>query len=340
MLARVSPAAVFAADGEDPPAEIQLRELRRLAPFLPAVVLLKTRDASRAVGLMKAGALECAQPHWTAEALAPLLRRALNAYGTVLEPDSSALKSRRRRLALALAACGLLAGLSGGLYRCWRRYAPPPPPPKDAFALPYAHPTGVAPLGDSLLISDWRTGAIYEHELPDFAIKRVVSLPDTTPVAIAAGRDSLWLARADGAMERRLLDARFSPVAVSARFTPAPDSACFDGLYVWTADTRAGRITRRLPADALSELRSFTYPGAKLAAIACDSRGLWAADPGLKALVRMSLDDPETIISKTPVPAFDSHSFTVTAMGVSGGYIWFVGEEKGRGTAFRRPLPL
>jgi DNA-binding NtrC family response regulator len=96
IFEKARPAAVFLADGEEPPAEIQLRELRRVAPFIPLVPLLKHRDASRAVGLMKAGALDCAQSPWTEEALRPVYRKALNVGGTELVLDTSALRRQRR----------------------------------------------------------------------------------------------------------------------------------------------------------------------------------------------------------------------------------------------------
>jgi hypothetical protein len=52
VFEKARPAAVFIADGEEPPAEIQLREIRRVAPFIPVLPLLKRRDASRAVALI------------------------------------------------------------------------------------------------------------------------------------------------------------------------------------------------------------------------------------------------------------------------------------------------
>src|SRR3989338_4984025 len=94
IFEKARPAAVFIADGEEPPAEIQLRELRRAAPFIPVIPLLKRRDASRAVGLMKAGALDCAQSPWTEEELRPLYRKALRLSGTAIELDSTALPRR------------------------------------------------------------------------------------------------------------------------------------------------------------------------------------------------------------------------------------------------------
>ena len=339
VFEKARPAAVFIVDGEEPPAEIQLREIRRVAPFIPIIPLLKRRDATRAVELMKAGAFDCAQHPWTEEALLPLYKKSLNLSGTVLELDTKGPRARRRALTGALAVFCAFAGFAGGLYYGQVKYSPPPAAEPDTFTLPYSHPTGIVVNKDSVLISDWHTQALYEHSLKDFSIQRVVNLPETTPVAMAAGQDSLWLAGTEGVIEKRMLDARYTTVSRSAPLAPIPDGACFDGLYFWTADSRSGRIVKRLPADALAELKTFAYPGRKLGAFSCDARFLWAADPDLKALVKMSLDDPERIISKTEITAYASKTLNITALGAKEGRIWFIGEDKGRGLAFFKDEP-
>ena len=333
IFEKAAPAAVFLADGEEPPAEIQLRELRRVAPFIPLIPLLKRRDAARAVNLMKAGALDCAQAPWTEEELRPIYRKALNLSGTTIVLDTTALRRRRRAAALALAAFFAFAGFAGGLYYGFKKFSPPSARP-DSFALPYAHPTGLVITGTSALVSDWYSQGLYEHDLKDFNIRRVTSLPRVTPVAMTASADALWLAGANGVMEKRLLDARYTPVSRTAAFNPPPDSACFDGLYFWTADSRTGAITKRMPGDALDEIKIFKYQGRKLAALTCDTRFLWAADAGLKALAKMSLEDPERIISRTELSPYASKTLKVTAMAAKEGKIWFAGEDGAKALVF------
>ncbi|OGR42890.1 MAG: hypothetical protein A2X35_09660 [Elusimicrobia bacterium GWA2_61_42] len=333
IFEKASPAAVFMVDGEEPPAEIQLRELRRAAPFIPLIPLLKRRDATRAVALMKAGALDCAQAPWTEEELRPICRKALNVSGTTLELDTSALRRRRRAITLGLAAFFAFAGFSGGFYYGFKRFSPRAARP-DTFALPYAHPTGLIVKETSALVSDWYSQGLYEHDLKDFGIKRVTSLPEITPVAMTASADALWLAGANGVLEKRLLDARYTPVSKTPAFAPAPDSVCFDGLYFWTADSRTGTIVKRMPGDALAELKSFKYPGKKISALTCDTRFLWAADGGLKALVKLSLEDPERIISRTELGPYASRTLKVAAMAAKNGRIWFAGEDAGKGLVF------
>ena len=338
IFEKARPAAVFIVDGEEPPAEIQLRELRRVAPFIPVIPLLKRRDASRAVGLMKAGALDCAQSPWTEEELRPLYRKALNLSGTVIELDSMALRRRRQSLALALAGFFAFAGFTGGLYYGYKKYSPVALQP-HSFYLPYAHPTGIMIKKDSVLISDWYSQGLYEHGIKNFGIKRVTSLTEITPVAMAASQDALWLAGANGVIEKRLLDARYTVASRTAAFAPPPDSVCFDGLYFWTADSRTGAIVKRMPGDALGEIKAFKYPGQKLSALTCDTRFLWVADAGLRGLVKLSLEDPERIISKTELDVYASKTLKITAMASKEGKIWFAGEDGDKGLAFYKDEP-
>lgn len=338
IFEKARPAAVFTVDGGEPPVEIQMRELRRVAPFIPIIPLLKRRDATRAVGLMQAGALDCAQSPWTEEELRPLYRKALSLNGTSLVLDSSALRRRRQSMALSLAAFFAFAGFSGGFYYGFKKYSPRPVQP-HSFALPYAHPTGIVIKKDSALITDWYSQGIYEHGLKDFSILRVTSLPETTPVAMTASADSLWVAGADGVIEKRLPDARYTPVSKTESFSPPPDSVCFDGLYFWTADSRSGVIVKRMPGDALAELKTYNYPGQKLSALTCDTRFLWAADPGLRALTKMSLDDPERLISKTELEAYASKTLKINAMAAKDGKLWFAGEDGGKGVVFFKDEP-
>ncbi|MDO8804716.1 MAG: hypothetical protein Q7R35_09790 [Elusimicrobiota bacterium] len=338
IFEKARPAAVFIADGEEPPAEIQLRELRRVAPFIPVVPLLKRRDAARAVGLMKAGALDCAQSPWTEEELRPLYRKALNLSGTVIELDSAGLRRRRQSLALALAAFFAFTGFAGGLYYGFKKYSPAALQP-HSFYLPYTHPTGIIIKKDSVLISDWYSQGLYEHGVRNFGIKRVTSLTEITPVAMAASQDALWLAGANGVIEKRLLDAGYSVASRTAALAPPPDSVCFDGLYFWTADSRTGAIVKRMPGDALSEIKTFKYPGQKLSALTCDTRFLWVADAGLRGLVKLSLEDPERIISKTELDVYSSKTLKITAMASRDGTIWFAGEDGDKGLAFYKDEP-
>ena len=338
IFEKARPAAVFVADGGEPPAEIQLRELRRVAPFIPVIPLLKRRDATRAVELMKAGALDCAQSPWTEEELRPLYRKALNISGTVIELDSFALRRRRRTLALALAAFFGFVGFAGGLYYGFNKYSPLAPQPRS-FYLPYAHPTGIIIKKDSVLISDWYSQGLYEHGINNFGIRRVTSLPEITPVAMAASQDALWLAGSNGVIEKRMMDARYTVASRTSAFSPAPDSACFDGLYFWTANSRAGTIVKRMPGDALGEIRTFKYPGQKLAALTCDTRFLWVADQGLRSLVKLALDDPERIISKTELDVYASRTLKITALAAKDGIIWFAGEDGDKGLAFYKDEP-
>ncbi|MFA6434418.1 MAG: hypothetical protein WCW52_06955 [Elusimicrobiales bacterium] len=339
VFERTRPRAVFITEGSEPPPEIQIRELLRVAPFLPLIVLLKRRDSSRAVEYMKLGAFDCAQSPWTEEEIRPLYKKALNISGTTLRLDTGD-PFRKWKIVLLLAglAMTLIFGFISGWLYSFKKYNKAAPPP-SMTELPYAHPSGLAFEKDRVLVSDWYTQAIYKHDINDFKIAGIASFPDSVPVGLADGADAVWLAAADGEIERRMKNDKFTLLSKTTPGPKPPTGACYDGLYIWLVYAQDNLISKRLANDGLSELRSFTYPGGTPAAIACDPRFLWIADETQKSLVKLSPDDPETILSRTEIPQYASKSLKVTGLGSKDGRIWFTAEDKGKGWLFNLPEP-
>lgn len=338
LFERTRPRAVFIVDGEEPPAEIQLRELLRIAPFLPVIVLLKRRDSSKAIAYMKLGAFDCAQSPWTEEELRPLYKKALNISGTALRLDDGQSGKRKAVTLLAGLAFALLLGFVSGWFYGFNKLNPS----AAAFPmteLPYSHPSGLAFEKGRVLVSDWYTQAIYSHDLKDFKIAAIASFPDSVPVGLADGPGNVWLTAAGGAVERRMKNGKFTLISKAKYGPEAPAGACYDGLYVWLAYAGGNKISKHLADDGLTEIKSFTYPGGTLTALACDARFLWVADEKLRSLVKLSPADPETIISRTELPQYASKSLKITALGAGEGRLWFGAEDKGKGWLFNVTEP-
>ncbi len=332
LFERTRPRAVFVVDGEEPPAEIQIRELLRIAPFLPVIVLLKRRDSSKAIAYMKLGAFDCAQSPWTEEELKPLYKKALNISGTTLKLDNGQFGKQKTVFLLAALAMALLFGFVSGWFYGFSKLSGAASP-ASMTELPYSHPSGLAFEKDRVLVSDWYTQAIYSHDLKDFKIAAIASFPDTVPVGLADGADNVWLTAAGGAIERRMKNGKFT-LSSKTKYGPgAPTGACYDGLYFWFAYPD-GKISKRMANDELTEIKSFNYPGGTPTALACNARFLWVADEKLRSLVKLSPDDPETIISKTEIPQYASRSLEITALGDHDGRLWFGAEDKGKGWLF------
>jgi hypothetical protein len=324
-------------DSEDPPSEIKLRELRRIAPFLPLVVLLKNRDASRAVALMKLGAFDCAQSPWTEEELRPVYKKTLNLGGTPLIIDGEALEKKKNLLVILGILAALAAGMAAGWFFALREYNRRQLQPAE-IRLPYSHPTGIAPEGDSILISDWYTQALYTHSASDFSIKSVASLPEEPPVAMTASADAIWLQTDSGIIEKRLKTPGFKLLAKIKTDRTDIAGICHDGLYFWIA-YNDNTLSKCLPNDSLTELSRHYYPGKKIAAFACDTRFLWMADEDIKTLVKMSLDRPDTPLSSSEIKQYSSKSLKITGLASKGGKIWFTAEDKGEGLVFSENEP-
>jgi len=338
IFEKARPRAIFIVDGEDPPAEIQIREILRIAPLIPLVVLLKRRDSSKAIAYMKLGAFDCAQSPWTEEEIRPLYKKCLNLNGTALRLDTRQFEKQNAVLAIAGILTALIFGFVSGWFYGFNKYRVEVRPP-SMTELPYSHPSGLAFEKDTVMVSDWYTQAIYKHSRTDFKISGIASFPDIMPVGLTDGTDNIWLSESGGGIERRMRNARFTLISKTTIGTKPPSGACYDGLYFWAAYPEGNRLSKRMADEALTEIASFTYPGSSLTAFTCDKRFLWAADEKLKSLVKLSPDDPEMIISKTELPQYASKSLKITAMGSKDGKLWFTAEDKGKGWLFNVTEP-
>jgi len=337
IFEKTRPRAVFVVDGEEPPAEIQIRELLRIAPFLPIIVLLKRRDSSKAIAYMKLGAFDCAQSPWTEEEIRPLYKKSLNISGTPLRLDTGVSGKRKALLLLAGLAVTLVTGFFSGWFYAFNELNPAQAP--SMTELPYSHPSGLAFEKGLVLVSDWYTQAVYRHDVSDFKIAGIASFPDTVPVGLADGPSTVWLAAADGAIERRMKNAKFTLISKMKYGPKPPAGACYDGLYIWLASPEGNKLSKHMANDQLTEIRSFAYPGRTLTALACDARFLWVADESLKSIIKLSPEDPETVLSRTEIPQYASKSLKVTALGAKDGKLWFSAEDKGKGWLFNVTEP-
>lgn len=333
IFEKTRPKAVFICDEENASTNVKIREILRIAPFMPIIVLLKERDASKAVAYMRMGAFDCGQPPWTEESIAPLYKKSLNISGTALDLSKPVSAKERILIYFFVVSISLFAGFMIGRHYVLRDMEKRRMP--DLIELPYSHPSGITFDKKGILISDWFTQSIYSHNISDFKISKVVNFPDITPASIAAAESNLWILTAGGAAEKRLLDKKFTPVSKTKTANRNMAGICFDGLYFWTADFKNNLIKKHYNNDELTELETHKYPGKAIAAFTCDSRFLWIVDENLKELVKFPLDSPGTPVSKKEIKEYASRTLRITAIASKDGTIWLAGEDREKGVLFR-----
>ncbi|MBI4425240.1 MAG: hypothetical protein HY554_16035 [Elusimicrobia bacterium] len=327
-------------------AEHLMGEVDRVQPLLPVIVALERRNASRAVDLLKAGAYEVVAPPWTAENLGGCLAKALRFKGTAFEATPPPEAARKTRAYLILAA--LFVGLAAAYPAYRRRAAPPPPAPAAtrAWELPYAHPSGLAFASTGtkeLWVADWFAQALYRLDPKTLAVRRAVHFPKETPVALALTRDALWTSAAPGHLVRHMLDERLSVLARVADPVGPAVAMAYDGLYLWTAETKERRVHKRLLDDALTVVESYRYPGGLPAALAWDGASLWSIDAANRELLRHAADDPARVTLRVGLPEYQEGDWRPTGLAYDGAHFWSVAESRERTTApgriFRHVLP-
>lgn len=308
-------------------AEPFLGEAERVSPLLPVIVAQTRRDASRAVELMKAGAYEVVAPPWTRESLSACLSKALRFPGTILDPARP--PSRRRAAWLYLLAAGAFLGVALGIATLERRRrlaeeAARPVP--SEWELPYAHPAGMAFHKGEFWVGDWYSQTVNRHDPATRVLSWSAPFPRQTPVALVFVGDALWTVNAPGEMARHMLDERLTVLSRAPGLLPHTVGLAYDGLYLWTLNSKVRRINQHLLDDRLTLLKSFRYPGVKPAALAFDGKTLWSLDAGDRELLRHDLEDPRSVLFRAPLKEYQGGLWRPTGLAWDGAAFWSVAE--------------
>ncbi|MBI4054892.1 MAG: hypothetical protein HY402_02025 [Elusimicrobia bacterium] len=325
------PELLFMADGiEETPAESLLREIQVASPLTTVVVCLKSRDATRAVEVLKAGAFECVAPPWTCEGLDVVIRKAVRWSGTALSLAEASRRERVRiwlrfpRVLICAAVLALLisAGLIGR-----RAYFPAQPPEAPHWALPYRHPAGLAWDGKVLWVADWFSQAVYLGELhPGFSVKKTYHFPTWVPVTLAFVEGTLWSASASGKIQKHLLDGSLTVVESYPAVGPATTGLCYDGLYLWSAEASAPLITKHLLDSKLSVVERYPYPGGKPAGLVYDGKNLWSLDAVSGQLLEHDISQPDRVLGRWPLEIYQTGQWKAAGLAWDGRFFWSVAE--------------
>ncbi len=326
-FARASKTRAFLlVDGGGADAEALTRELLRAFPLVPVVVALKTRDASRAVALMRVGAAEVVAPPWTPEDLKACVSKGLRFEGTAVSVTAAAPISRKPLwfvlgvsmfLAVALGAASLKRAEQNRIAAAAR---------VDRWELPVRHPAGLAYDGHQLWLVEWFTQSFYALSMADTTVQIVRHLTAETPISAAFTGEAMWTVSADGTVIRRMRDDKMTPLTRYPRAAPNSAGLAFDGLYLWTLDARAKVLRKHLVDRELSVLATYKWRGTKAAGIVYDGKTLWTLDAGDRRLLRHSLDRPEEPVDSVPLPEYASGQYLPVGLAWDGVHFWTVGE--------------
>lgn len=340
---------LVAQDPADDAAESLLFELEREAPLTPVVVALTRRSAPRALELLKAGAHEVVAAPFSAASLRGSLSKALRWRGTWFEeprPAFSPGEAARAAGAWALAAALLVAAAGGLTLLHQRRKAAAEaarPAPARHWDLPYGHPAGLTYEAGELWVSDWFSASVHRHDPDGLGLKASATLPREVPGALAFAGGALYAASGPRTLVKRMADARLTPLERYEDAAPQTVALAFDGLYLWTVDSKRGRLHKRVLDGELTVAESFDYPGRKAAALAFDGRKLWSLDAAGKELLRHDLADPRRVTLRLPLDDYRSGEWAPVGLAFDGRRFFTaaVRREEGRsaGRVFVHDLP-
>lgn len=322
------PRAFLLVDGGGADAESLTRELIRAFPLMPVVVALKTRDASRAVALMRVGAAEVVAPPWTPEDLRASVSKGLRFQGTVLTVASAAPRSRSPIWYALAVGLFLAAGLGAASLKRAEGIRAAAAARVDRWELPVRHPAGLAFDGKSVWLVEWFTQSFYALSPQDTSVRVVRHLTAETPVAAAFTTEAMWTVSADGTVIRRMRDDRMTPLTRYPKAAPNCAGLAFDGLYLWTLDARAKVLRKHLVDRELSVISTHRWRGVKPAGLVFDGRTLWSLDAADRRLQRHQLERPEDVFEGVPLPEYAEGAYVPTGVAWDGSRFWTVGEAR------------
>ncbi|MEK7383998.1 MAG: response regulator [Elusimicrobiota bacterium] len=326
--------AFLVVDGGGADAEMLTRELVRAYPLMPVVVALKTRDATRAVALMRAGAFEVVAPPWTRSDLKACISKSLRFTGTALTPVR--LAPRRRRAAWYALAVGAFFAVAIGVASLRRaeQLRRAEAAKVDHWDLPVSHPAGLAFDGKDLWVVDWFSQSLYQHSRADAKVLGLRHLSAETPVAAAFATDAVWTATADGAVVRRMKNDALTPLERFPNGAPGAAGIAFDGLYLWTLDAHDKVLRKHLLDATLTVLSTHRAAGLKPVALVWDGDALWTLDAGDRLLRRLDLERPEQFVAAIPLAEYGDGVYAPTGLAWDGERFWTVAERRdGKGPA-------
>lgn len=326
-LGRDSKARAFLlVDGGGADAESLTRELVRAFPLLPIVVALKTRDAARAVRLMRVGAAEVVAPPWTPEDLKLCVSKGLRFQGTVVSPTMAAPLSRSPLWYALAVGLFVAAGLGVASHKRMEQKAAAEAAKVERWDLPVRHPAGLAWDGKTVWLVEWFTQSFYALAPTDAGVQIVRHLTAETPVSAAFTGEAVWTVSADGSITRRMRDDKMTPLTKYPHAAPSSAGLAFDGLYLWTLDARHKLLRKHLVDRDLTVMETFKWRGGKAAGLAYDGRFLWTLDADGGRLVKHDTRRPEETAAVFALPEYASGAFVPAGLAFDGARFWTVGE--------------
>ncbi|PCI40005.1 MAG: hypothetical protein COB53_02170 [Elusimicrobia bacterium] len=315
-------------------AESALAELEREAPLLPVIVALTERKAARALELLKAGAYEVVAPPWTSDHLSATISKALRFKGTAFEASRPVEKKTGVWLYAALGTVLLMGTGSWIALQRHRRLAREAarPTPVTEFKLPYAHPAGLAYDGRYFWISDWFSQTIYRHDKKTLAVIKTRHLPLERPGALAFAGNVLYAASGPRKIVRHMLDTPLTVLSTTKDQKPQTVGMAYDGLYLWSIDTKSKKIHKRIPDEGLSVVQSFSYEdGGAPAALTFDGLTIWTLDSINSELLRHDLNNPERVTMRLPLNEYRGGEWRPTGLAFDGNKFYTTAEQRPRG---------
>jgi len=292
LIEKAIPRAIFIVEEDEPPVEVKIREIKRIAPLLPVSILLKQRDSTKAIEYMKMGAFDCAQPPWTETELLPLFRKSLSLTGTEIKFEKP-----KRNISIILILSILLIFL--GIYGIYhygkqverKKYVEILN--KNSIILPEKNISGIFFDESNIYIASWLTQNIYKYKKEGLELISVKKLTGKIPTIVTDQITNFLIINDDGEIEKRLKNENYTLISKNKINTKISD-ICFDGMYLWSIDKTKNTLQKRVNNESLDILSEFPINNG-FDNIACNNKYLIYYNRLKKSCIKASIEDPQKI---------------------------------------------
>lgn len=319
LLEKNIPRAIFIVEDNNPPTEIKIRELKRVAPLLPICILLRQRDASKAVEYMKIGAFDCAQSPWTEEEILPLFKKSLLLTGTEIKFE----KPKKQIYILILLFLVFFSFLFYGIFYYGKKTEKTKYEKllvKDSVVLPEKNISGMFFDEKNVYIVSWLTQNVYQYDKNELRLISVKRLSGKIPTLVSDIISGFIVLNDENELEKRMKDEKFTilgKIKLNQRIT----DICFDRMYLWTLNKE--KIQKRVLNESLDILSEFNLNN-KVENIACSNKNIYYYNFSQKLISKASIDDPQKIFSE-----FHISNGKLITMSWNENKLWYVVEENG-----------
>jgi CheY-like chemotaxis protein/sugar lactone lactonase YvrE len=308
-----------------------MKELKKIKPGLPVLILSGFGDIEAALELVKQGAFNYLPKPFKVDDLRQMVKKAINQQvAAAIDvpaqeiPAGDSPKEQNESKSpvikyLICAAAILLLAAGGSLFWKWRSAGAT----AVEYAIAYTNPSAICWDGKYVWIADWASETIYRHARDEkFSVSANFKMPGIVATGLAYDGKYLWVSNSfSQKIYKRSTDSALSEAALFSSPGPSPSGLCFDGKNLWSADFQQGKIYKHASDKTLSIAATYGSPAANPCGLFKYGKYFFIADANTNRIFKV---DPASFKVKSVfiLPQYEDQQHHITSIAWDGNSLW------------------